>query len=124
MFCGATNKKTGDLCNRRATRLNKQDTPVCGFHVNTDFVVQENLCPDPCPICLEPIQINNSHLTACFHCFHDKCLALWSRDTCPICRENLKTKHKELQLIHLVAKSETDSPAQQLALHTLRRFYS
>lgn len=87
--CPAITKKTGLPCNRRVTRFNKRDTLVCGFHGNTECVVPTEYCPEPCPICLEPIEVHKSHLTPCFHCFHDKCLYLWGKKTCPVCRGKL-----------------------------------
>ena len=45
-----------------------------------------------CPICLENIEKKEIIVTECNHCFHKNCLfkSLIERNTCPICRLNLK----------------------------------
>lgn len=48
---------------------------------------------EDCPICYEPIGVQNACSTACSHRFHTSCLiqAVITRSTCPCCREPLVT---------------------------------
>jgi hypothetical protein len=57
-----------------------------------------HLAPEPCPICLESLQIQGSSyrfqrtlFTSCGHAFHQVCIAGWLRraTTCPVCRADL-----------------------------------
>ena len=49
---------------------------------------------EPCPICQEPIAIDDQEITDCGHAFHTECLAKWfeTTTTCPICRTVILTE--------------------------------
>lgn len=47
---------------------------------------------DICPISMEPIELNNSAVTSCFHIFERNCIQNWleSHSNCPVCKQTCK----------------------------------
>lgn len=42
-----------------------------------------------CSICLDCIPSSKMKITKCKHLFHRECLNKWTKNTCPMCRNNL-----------------------------------
>jgi hypothetical protein len=62
-------------------------------------MINMDISNNSCPICMEPIGINDSCTTKCGHSFCLGCLAksLQDRNTCPLCRQELVDK--EIKII-------------------------
>ena len=44
-----------------------------------------------CSICLEYITEENFVILNCKHIFHEECIRVWTKGTCPMCRETYST---------------------------------
>jgi len=52
-----------------------------------------------CSICLE--FINSHYQLPCGHIFHEKCIKIWKKNKCPLCRTKInKDKCEEEEYLH------------------------
>ena len=84
---------------------------------------------EACPICFDPITLNDKKILPCGHTFHTQCLLRWfvTGDSCPVCRESA-SGNEWVQFRELVAeemreryKDALDSMEQEIrTLHRQR----
>ena len=68
--------------------------------------------PRDCPICLEKISKKDASKIMCSnkHLYHDKCIKQWMeyKTECPLCRENLLSKKKIIELLETIDMEEAE----------------
>jgi hypothetical protein len=60
-------------------------------HIATLIVTDAMNKGDTCSITFEPLVLENTAITSCFHLFNYEAITTWlnNNDTCPLCRHNL-----------------------------------
>ena len=72
-----------------------------------------------CPICLDSLLADGDDALkwlACGHVFHERCIARWTRDSCPTCRKRVRTlsaRHVAAVRSELVAAGTAPAPRAQ-----------
>lgn len=73
-----------------------------------------------CPVCYDPIAPVRLN---CAHALCSRCTRRWTRDTCPMCREGIRTEtlsDRRLERVHSErAKFEALGAGFEVSLHTV-----
>lgn len=77
---------------------------------------------ETCPVCLDDFCLKEKILICpCEHMFHTKCLLVWlqHRNTCPVCKAEVRTVHNRTRLISNTSQALSTStlPAPAVVVH-------
>lgn len=74
------------------TRVAAETTTDHDLHIDEENIIQGETTTSPiCSICLDTVTTNGPLLkTPCNHVFHQECLRKWRRNTCPLCRQEVR----------------------------------